>query len=233
MFLLKGAIELELDIALYSQNWPKRTELDRMLTKVSHNVNIWWFYCLSNKVNLWRLSLSQTLHEQDFEFLWTTRLCLSSVLLSLLYTYPLQLLRDYFLEVLRGHHKRGLWEKSTRVLGKQAGEVLSSLPTPQPGKLHFDLFDINFCLRGELCCLFCLMTEKDKEEKWTLKMTHLAACEVTCAFSLPQQAFQDEVELLNVALEIWPRGLAFELSLVPTINEYFLTHFLETCDTGR
>lgn len=122
--------------------------------------------------------------------------------------------------------------KITRVLGKQAGEVLSSSPTPQPWQFHFYLFDINFCLRRELCCFF-FKTEKDKEEKWTLKITDLAACEVTCAFSFPQQAFQDEVELLSIALEIWPRGLVFEPSLVPTINENPLTHFLEPCDTDR
>ena len=34
------------------------------------------------------------------------------------------------------------------------------------------------------------------------KITALAACEVSCASSLPQPAFRDGVELLSVALEI-------------------------------
>lgn len=52
-------------------------------------------------------------------------------------------------------------------------------------------------------------------------------------FTFPQQAFRDEVELLSVALEIWPRGLPSEQSLVPPINENFLMLFLEPCDTDR
>ena len=65
------------------------------------------------------------------------------------------------------------------------------------------------------------------------KITALAACEVSCASSLPQPAFRDGVELLSVALEIWTRGLTSEQSLVPPINENFLTCFLEPCDTDK
>lgn len=197
-----------------------------MSSKVSYNVNIWQFHYLSNKVNLRRLSLSQTFHGQDIKLLWTRRQLLFSVLLSLLHTYPVQLLRNWSLEVLVGISEEGPVGKDTGGWGSRLRQFWVPLPHLSPWQLHFYLFDINFCLRRELCCFKKKKkTEKDKEEKWTLKITDLTACEVTCAFSLPQQAFQDEVELLSVALEIWPRGLVFKLFLVLPINENSLTLF--------
>ena len=79
MFLLKEQLNL-------SYHWifpelggeKKKTELDWMLSEVSHNVtiNIWQFHYSSNKVNWLKPSLSQTLLGQDLELLWTRRLLL-------------------------------------------------------------------------------------------------------------------------------------------------------------
>lgn len=58
--------------------------------------------------------------------------------------------------------------------------------------------------------------------------------EVTCAFSLPQQALQDELELLSVALEIGPTGSVWALFLVPPRRENSLIPFVvDPGDTDR
>lgn len=106
MFLLKGTAKLELLLNI-PRTEQKGQNRPGCYLKSLTMLTLWRFHYLSNKVNIWRLSLSQTLHGQDRKFLQTRRLLLSSTPLSLFHAYLLQLLRNCPLEVLRGQQRRG------------------------------------------------------------------------------------------------------------------------------
>lgn len=127
-----------------------------------------------------------------------------------------------FLRSALGTSEEGPVGKDRRGWGSQRRQF--SVPLPPLQTMAAPLLSVwyKFLFEERALLLFKKKTEKDKEEKWTLKITDLAACEVTCAFSLPSKPSRLR---WSVALEIRPVGLVSEIVLVPPINENSIIFF--------